>query len=68
MAKVRLDPDDVEAILSLVSVYRGEAWPRGHFQDRERTRVSAFYTVAVENCEAALRDQRTKPTKARSGK
>jgi hypothetical protein len=62
MPKLRLDPEDVEAVLSLVSVYRGESWPRGHFADRERTRLSAFYTVALENCQNALREQRTKPS------
>jgi hypothetical protein len=69
MSKLRLDPDDLEAVLSLVSVYRGESWPRGHFADRERTRLSAFYTVALENCQNALRDQRTTaaaPKKARA--
>jgi hypothetical protein len=68
MATVRLHPDDLEAVLSLVSVFRGESWPRGHFADRERTRLSAFYIVAVENAEAALRNQRAKPTALKARK
>jgi hypothetical protein len=58
MAKLRLDPEDVEAVLSLVSVYRGERWPGGHFTDRDRTTLAPFYAVAVQNCTDALRDQR----------
>jgi hypothetical protein len=61
--------NDAEAILCLVDVLTGKRPAGSRFVDpRDRTKLSPFFAVAVQNCEAALRDQRTKPPKARSGK
>jgi hypothetical protein len=68
MPKLRLDTEDIEAVLSLVSVYRGERGPGSHFVDRDRTRLAPFYAVAVMNVENAARDQRTKPTALKAQK
>jgi hypothetical protein len=70
MPKVKLDIDDAEAILCLVDVLTGKRSASNQFVDRhDRTRLAPFYTVALENCQNALRDQRATavaPKKARA--
>jgi hypothetical protein len=62
MAKVKIEADDAEAILSLVDVLTLKRGPGCHFVDRrDRSKLSPFYAVAVMNCEAALKAQRQRP-------
>jgi hypothetical protein len=61
MPKLRLDPEDVEAVLSLVSVYRVERGPGSHFTDTTRATLRPYFIVAIQNCRAALREQRQRP-------
>jgi hypothetical protein len=60
---VQVNPDDLEAVLNLTDVLVGKRCAGSQFVDRrDRTRLSLFYAVAVQNCEDALREQRRRPT------
>ena len=64
--KVKFDIDDAEAVLNLVDVLTGKRTAGCQFADRDRTRLSPYYFVAVQNCKAALREQRKRPAPKRS--
>ncbi len=61
MPKLKLESEDVEALLSLVDGYRG-ARPGSHFTDTTRTTLRPYFIVAIQNCQAALREQRKRTT------
>jgi hypothetical protein len=68
MAMVRLHPDDLKAILTIAAVCQGERGPAACFTDRSRQELRPLYLTAIQNCEAALRDQRAKPTALKTRK
>ena len=59
MPKVKLDPDDLEAVLAIVDVCVGKRSAGCQFVDRrDTTRLAPYYSVAVMNCENVLREHR----------
>jgi hypothetical protein len=61
MPKLRLESEDVEALLTVVAVCKGERGPGACFADRSRAELRPLYLTAIQNCEAALREQRQRP-------
>jgi hypothetical protein len=56
---VKVNPDDLEAVLNLTDVLTGKRCAGSQFVDRrDWSKLSPFFAVAVQNCEAALREQR----------
>jgi hypothetical protein len=53
---IKVDVDVLEAVLSIISVYRGQRAPGCHFDGRDRHQVAAFYAVRIANLENAARD------------
>jgi hypothetical protein len=67
MTKIRIEKDDAEAVLVLVDVLTGRRAGGSCFIDRrDRTRLAPYFQVAVQNCEAALREQRQRPAPKRT--
>jgi hypothetical protein len=57
----------LEAVLAVVAAYRGEPTCTP-FADRSRATLRPFFAVAIQNCEAALAEERKRQaTKERCG-
>lgn len=61
MAMLKVQAEDIEALLSLADGYRGERGPGAHFTDGTRTALRPFFVVAIQNCQNALREQCKRP-------
>jgi hypothetical protein len=61
MPKLKVDAEDIEALLSLADGYRGERGPGAHFTDTTKTTLRPYFIVAIQNCQTALREQRQRP-------
>jgi hypothetical protein len=62
MAMLKVQAEDIEALLSIADAYRGVG--PAHFTDGTRTALRPFYVVAIQNCQAAL-DQSKRPKATR---
>jgi hypothetical protein len=58
--QVKLQAEDIEAVLMVVAAYRGEC-AGSPFTDRSRATLRPFFAAAILSCEAALREQRQRP-------
>jgi hypothetical protein len=55
--KLKVDAEDLTALLSLVDGYRGQR-PGSHFTDTTRTTLRPYFIVAIQNCQTALAESR----------